>query len=180
MVYVFLAQGFEEVEAVAPVDVLRRAGIEVRTVGVGGRSIVGAHGIAFTADISDAELPDEKPEMIVLPGGMPGTSNLEASRAVQSAIDRCAEKGIWIGAICAAPSILGHKGLLKGRQAVCFPGFEPDLKGATLAEGFLCEDGNIITAKGPGVALEFGFALAAKLKGMQIAETVRASMQCRP
>lgn len=179
MVYVFLAEGFEETEAVAPIDVLRRAGIEVCTVGVGGRrQITGAHGIPITADRSDDTLPDGEPEMIVLPGGMPGTRNLEASRAVLSCIDRCAEKGIWIGAICAAPSILGHKGLLKGRRVVCFPGFEPELAGAILEKGPVCEDGNIITAKGPGVAVEFGLALAAKLKGAHKAETVRSTMQC--
>ena len=120
MIYVFLANGFEEVEALAPVDMLRRAKLDVTTVGVTGKTVTGSHGIPLTADITAEELNiGADMEMIVLPGGMPGTLNEEASPAVQAAINYCTANDRWIGAICAAPSILGHKGLLKGKTAVC-------------------------------------------------------------
>ncbi|MBR1724298.1 MAG: DJ-1/PfpI family protein, partial [Ruminococcus sp.] len=125
MVYVFLANGFEELEALSPIDVLRRSGVETVTVGVGGKEITAAHGVRFVTDITADEIKlDDKLEMIVLPGGMPGTNNLEASAQVQSAIDYCAENDRYFAAICAAPKILGAKGLLRGRKAICFPGFE--------------------------------------------------------
>lgn len=179
MVYVFLAEGFEEVEALAPVDILRRAGAEVQTVGVGDKTVTGARGITVQADITDAEAVTEGLEMVVLPGGAPGYLNLEKSPVVQKFIDYAFEKGEWIGAICAAPSILGHKGLLNGKRAVCFPGFEKELKGALPGTPPVTEDDNIITATGAGVAVEFGLALAAKLKGDARAAQVRGSIQCR-
>ncbi|MDR3552737.1 MAG: DJ-1/PfpI family protein [Clostridia bacterium] len=178
MVYLFLAQGFEEAEAVVPADVLRRAGVEVRLVGVGGRLIRGVNGIAVEADIEEGEAKLEGLEMIVLPGGAPGYINLEKSAVVQKFIDFAFEKGIWIGAICAAPSILGRKGLLKGKNAICYPGHEGALEGAAISPLAVCEDGNIITAKGPGVSLEFGLALAAKLKGECRAKEISDAMQC--
>lgn len=180
MVYIFLAEGFEESEAVAPADILRRAGAEVQLVGVGSRVIRGSHGIALQADMTDDQVTKEGLEMIVLPGGMPGTHNLEQSPAVQSMIAYAFEKGIWVGAICAAPSILGHKEYLKGRHAVCYPGYEKDLVGAELAETPVCVDGNLITANGPGAAFEFGLHLAASLKGVTRAESIRAAMQLPP
>ena len=134
MVYIFLADGFEELEALSPVDVLRRAGIPVTTVGVGARTVTGSHGIPVTCDTTAGEAaPFGEMEMIILPGGMPGTTNLENSPIVQGALDQAAETGAWICAICAAPSVLGHKGLLRGKQAVCFPGFEEPLEGAALS-----------------------------------------------
>ena len=178
MVYVFLAEGFEEVEAVAPIDILRRAAVDVRTVGVGGRLVAGAHGVPVQADLAESEAITEGLEMIVLPGGSPGYMNLEKSAVVQRMIGFAYEKGLWIGAICAAPSILGRKGLLQGRRAVCFPGFEGDLRGAIVENTPVCEDGNIVTARGAGVAVEFGLALAAKLKGDARAASVRESIQC--
>ena len=128
MIYVFLADGFEETEAIAPIDLLRRAGKDVVTVGVGDNIIRGSHGIPVVTDTiaQEAPLTDEL-EMIVLPGGMPGTLNLEKSDYVQRAIDYCVSNNKYIGAICAAPSILGHMGLLKGRKAVCYEGFEAQL-----------------------------------------------------
>lgn len=166
MVYVFLADGFEEVEAIAPVDILRRAGIEVKTVAVTptGKSVRGAHGITVTADIEKDEVKDNF-DMIVLPGGMPGTLNLEKSPVVQKCIDSAAARGAYIAAICAAPSILGHKGLLSGKKAVCYPGFEKDLKGAKVMSSKVCKDGKIITGIGPGAAFEFGYLLAESLGG---------------
>jgi 4-methyl-5(b-hydroxyethyl)-thiazole monophosphate biosynthesis len=163
MIYVFLAEGFEEIEALTPVDLLRRAGKKVITVGVGDSVIMGSHGIPVVPDTiaQEAPLTDEL-EMIILPGGMPGTLNLEKSPYVQAAIDFCMEKNITIGAICAAPSILGHKGLLNGKTAVCYEGFEAQLEGAEISTGSVAVDGNIVTARGAGVAVQFALALVEK------------------
>ena len=179
MVYVFFADGFEELEALSPVDVLRRAGVEVTTVGVGSRQITGAHQIPILCDVSTDELALRDFEMIVLPGGMPGTVNLEASSVVMSVLDKAVEEKKLIAAICAAPSILGHRGLLKGKNAICFPGFEDALEGAVLSKEPVCIDGNIITAKGAGVALEFALTLVACLKGADTARNLKETMQCR-
>lgn len=160
MIYVYLAEGFEETEAVAPIDLLRRAEKKVVTVGVGDNIIVSSHGVPVVADTIAQEAPlSDELEMIVLPGGMPGTLNLEKSKYVQAAIDFCMEHNIPIGAICAAPSILGHKGLLKGKKAVCYTGFEAQLEGAEIIDAPVAVDGNIITARGAGAAVKFGLAL---------------------
>lgn len=178
MVYLFLAEGFEELEALTPVDLLRRASISVTTVGVGGKIIRGAHGIPVTADISDRELPENLPdlEMIVLPGGMPGTKNLDACPAVEAALSLAVEKNSYIAAICAAPMILGKRGLLNGKHAVCYPGFETDLTGAVLSTEGIAEDGRIITAKAAGYAADFAFALIRVLKGAAAAAQVREAI----
>lgn len=163
MIYVYLANGFEETEAITPIDMLRRAEKKVITVGVGDNVVVSSHGIPVVTDtiVQEAPLTDEL-EMIVLPGGMPGTLNLEKSEYVQQAIDFCMEKNLPIGAICAAPSILGHKGILRGRKAVCYQGFEAQLEGAEIGTGAVAVDGNIITARGAGVAMQFALALVEK------------------
>ncbi|MDE6020982.1 MAG: DJ-1/PfpI family protein [Ruminococcus sp.] len=177
MVYVFLADGFEETEAIAPIDMLRRAGKEVVTVGVTGKIVNGSHSIPVTADITENELTDfSTAEMIVLPGGMPGTLNEEASSVVQAAIDYCVSNDIPIGAICAAPSILGHKGILKGRKAVCYSGFEKELTGADVENVGVVTDGNITTARGAGVAIEFGLELVSVLCGKNASDKLRASI----
>lgn len=178
MVYFFLANGFEEVEALAPADVLRRAGISVQLVGVGSKAVAGAHGISVECDITDSDISlNSNLEGIFLPGGMPGTLNLEKSETVNSAIDYCIQNNLLIAAICAAPSILGHKGLLTGKNAVCFPGFEQELEGAVLSDKFICVDGNILTAKGMGSAVEFGIRIAAYLKDSGTAGKIRSSLQ---
>lgn len=180
MVYVFLANGFEEIEALTPVDVLRRGGVEVVTVGIGGKIITGSHKLSVAADIEDRELLDfDGTEAVVLPGGMPGTLNLEKSPLVQKAIAYCAENDRYIGAICAAPSVLGHAGLLKGKKAVCFPSFEGELTGAEIYDDYVCRDGKIITAKGMGVSLEFGLELLRAVRNESVSEKVRTSVQCR-
>lgn len=179
MIYVFLANGFEETEAIAPVDILRRSELDVKTVGIGEEVVVSSHGVAIIPDITEVDfvLSDDI-DMIVLPGGMPGTLNLEKSRTVQDAIDYCVQNDKYIAAICAAPSILGKKGLLKGKKAVCFPGFETFLEGAEIpSEGVVC-DGKIITGKGPGVAVEFGLQLSEILAGKAKAAKIKASLQC--
>jgi 4-methyl-5(b-hydroxyethyl)-thiazole monophosphate biosynthesis len=166
MIYVFLANGFEEVEALAPIDLLRRSGKQVLTVGVGGSSITGSHGITVQTDLTTEKIVlGGELEMIVLPGGMPGTLNLEKSEAVQTAVDFCAERSIYIGAICAAPSILGHKGMLRGREAIAYPGFEEQLTGAVISEHSVCQSGYIITAQGAGAAVLFGLKLVEVLEG---------------
>ena len=180
MVYVFLADGFEVTEALAPVDILRRAGVEVMTVGVTGKTVVSSHKIPVIADITKDEIVlDNELEMAVLPGGMPGADNLEADETVQKAIDFCAENDRYVAAICAAPKILGHKGLLSGRKATCFPGFEQDLSGAEITGELAVIDGKFITGKGAGAALDFGFALVAALFGEDKAAKVASNMQCR-
>ncbi len=180
MVYVFLANGFEELEAIAPIDVLRRAGAEVITVGIGSRQITSAHNIGFTADITAEEIHLASDlDMIVLPGGMPGADNLENSPEVQAAIDYCAENDKWIAAICAAPKILGHKGLLAGVRCTCFPGYEKALKNAILCPDAVVRDGKFVTAKGAGTALRFALTLTEVLFGREKSAALASSMQYR-
>lgn len=179
MIYVYLADGFEETEAITPIDLLRRAGKKVVTVGVGDNIITSSHGIPVVADtiVQEAPLTDEL-EMIVLPGGMPGTLNLEKSGYVQKAVDFCMERNLIIGAICAAPSILGHKGILKGRKAVCYEGFESQLEGAEVGMNAVAADGNIITARGAGVAVQFGLALVEKAVSEAESRRLSAAIMC--
>ena len=177
MVYVFLADGFEEIEALAPVDILRRGGVEVSTVGVGKKTVAGAHGIPILCDLSEDEMNLENMEAVVLPGGMPGTLNLQKSEAVKSALHFAAQGEKLIGAICAAPSILGKAGLLKGKRATCFPGFEKYLEGAEICDLPAVIDGNIITSRGAGAALEFGFSILAAIKGDSAADKLRLDMK---
>lgn len=158
MVYVFLADGFEEIEAIAPIDILRRADIPILTVGVTGKSVTGAHGITLEADILMDSVEPDKLSCIILPGGMPGTTNLEKNEKLSALIDFAAENKLLICAICAAPMILGKKNLLNGRKATCYPGFEEHLHGAKLSN-FVCQDENYITAVGAGAALPFGYAI---------------------
>ena len=179
MVYLFLANGFETIEALAVVDMLRRAKIDVKTVGVTGKIVISSHNIDVTADIEIDEFDVKDADAVVLPGGMPGTLNLEADKTVQGAIDYCVENKKYTCAICAAPSILGHKGLLKGKEAICFPGFENDLTGAILSDKYVVTDGLIITARGAGVAVDFGLEIVKALKGEETAENVRKTIQCR-
>lgn len=179
MIYCFLANGFEEVEALSPVDMLIRAEKEVKLVGVGSQYITGSHNITVKTDITDAEITlDGSLEAVILPGGMPGTLNLENSANVQKAIDYCAENGIYLCAICAAPSILGHKELLKNRQAIAFPGFEKDLYGANISDKHVVTDGKFITAKGAGVAIEFGLEIVKNVVSPEVSDKVRKSIQC--
>ena len=176
MIYLFLANGFEEIEALAPLDLLRRAGLEVTTVGIGGDMICGAHGITVAADIPEGLFADANPDMLILPGGMPGAKNLNESRTVDVALRAGVRNGAYLAAICAAPMVLGHRGLLEGKCATCYPGFEQELTGATLAQQRVVRDGKIITAAGMGVATEFGLALVAALKGEEAASELRRAI----
>lgn len=180
MIYVFIANGFEEIEALTVVDILRRAKLEVQTVGISSKTIIGAHGIKVFCDILSTELILNKEiNMIVLPGGMPGTLNLEKSQNVQEAIEFCVINEIYIAAICAAPTILGNKGLLRGKKAVCFPGFEEQLLGAIITDNFIEQDGKIITAKGVGVAIDFSLMLVEVIIGSKKSEAIKYTLQCK-
>lgn len=178
MVYLFLADGFEIIEALAPVDMLRRAKIDVQTVGVTGKMVCSSCGVEVNADITMDEFEYHDVDAVVLPGGMPGTINLENSAAVQSAIDKAVEDQAFVCAICAAPSVLGHKGLLKGKEAIAFPGFEDALDGAVLSDKYVVTDGKFITAKGAGVATQFGLEIVRALTDDETAENVRKTIQC--
>lgn len=181
MIYLFLAPGFEEVEALTPADYLRRCELELKLVGVGGKNITGSHGITVTCDMTAEEAAaaaaEQLPEMIILPGGMPGTRNLEQSETVTKIITDCYQAGKKIAAICAAPSVLGHMGLLNGKRAVCFPGFEQELSGAEIVSEPVVADGNTITSKGAGTANHFAFALVASLLGQERADSLKAALQ---
>ncbi len=179
MVYVFLADGFEIIEALAPVDMLRRAKIDVKTVGVTGEIVKSSCGVEVTTDMTIDDFDFYDLQAIVLPGGMPGTLNLENCDAVQSAIDNAVNTDSLICAICAAPSILGHKNLLNGKKAICFPGFEDSLSGAELTDEYVVRDGNFITARGAGVCIEFGLEIVKAVKGEEEANRVKESIQCR-
>ncbi|MCR5208177.1 MAG: DJ-1/PfpI family protein [Eubacterium sp.] len=179
MVYVFLADGFEIIEALAPVDMLTRAGVAVKTVGVTGELVKSSCGVSVAADMKIDEFDFYDVEAVVLPGGMPGTLNLEANAAVQNAIDNAVNINIPVCAICAAPSILGNKGLLNGKSAVCFPGFEDKLVGASVSDEYVVTDGNFITARGAGVCIDFGLEIVKKLKGEAVSGEIRKSIQCK-
>ena len=180
MIYCFLADGFEELEAIAPIDMLKRAGQDIVTVGVTGEVVTGSHNIRFVPDCSiDDIILDENVEAIILPGGMPGATNLESCAAVQAAIDFAVKNNKFICAICAAPQILGHKGLLSGKNAIAYPGFEKELEGAYISSEFVVRDGYFITAKGAGVAVEFGLEIVSALVGCEKAEKIRQQIQSK-
>ena len=179
MIYVFLADGFEEVEALTPVDYLRRCELSVKTVGVTRKVVTGSHGIPVTADILPEEMDLPSADAVILPGGMPGTLNLEASEAVKDALNWCAEQHCLIGAICAAPSVLGHMGLLVGKKATCFPGFEGELTGAEFVDEPAVRDGDIVTSRGAGTATQFSAALIEALISKERADHLKAGIQWR-
>lgn len=179
MVYLFLAEGFEIIEALAPVDMLRRAKIDVKTVGVTGKTVKSSCGVEVTADIEISELDISDAEAVILPGGLPGTINLENNENVQKAIDFAAENDKLVCAICAAPSVLGHKGLLDGREAIAYPGYEKELKGAKISDKYIVVDGNFITARGAGVATQFGLEIVKQLRSEELSENIRNTIQCQ-
>lgn len=180
MIYLFLANGFEEVEALAPLDLLRRAGLNVTTVAVGGGDFVtGAHGIVVGADMPEELFRDSKPEAVILPGGMPGAKHLDSSKTVDVALRACQKSGGLLAAICASPMILGKRGYLQGKKATCFPGFESDLHGAIPTDEKVVRDGKIVTAAGMGVAVEFGLALVSCFCGENKAKDLAKAIQMK-
>lgn len=178
MVYVHLAEGFEEIEALTVVDIMRRAQIDVQTVAVGGdKMVTGAHGITVQADILQDEADYSAAEMLVLPGGMPGTTNLMENDVLGREIQNYVQIGRWVAAICAAPMVLGHLGVLEGRQATIYPGMEAHLIGATpIHEQKVVRDGRVITSKAPGTAMDFALELVEAMKGKTTADEVRGDL----
>lgn len=178
MIYCFLANGFEEIEALTAVDILRRAGIDVQTVSVSGKKVKGAHNIVVIPDKLARHLRyTDDIEGIILPGGMPGASELDHSKIVKAAVQYCNSMKLPIAAICAAPMILGHLGVLRGKNATCYPTFESELTGATVQNAKVVVDDNIITGRGPGCSAEFALALVEKISGKETAEKIAESMQ---
>jgi 4-methyl-5(b-hydroxyethyl)-thiazole monophosphate biosynthesis len=177
MVYLYLAEGFEEIEAVTIVDVLRRGEVDVKTVSIGAKMLAGAHGIQLEADLVIDEADTEDCEMIVFPGGMPGTLNLKKDKRVTDVITAFAsDSEKTVAAICAAPMILGGLGILKGKKATIYPGMEDGLTGAEPCTDTVVKDGNIITSRAPGTAMEFALELITVLKGKAVAEEVRKGL----
>lgn len=177
MVYVILADGFEEIEAIEPTDIMRRAGIDVKTVSImDGLKVQGAHGIAVEADMMINDVDPDAMELLMLPGGG-GHVLLDASNEVHALINHAITHDKYISAICAAPSILGKKQILSGKRATCYPGFEKYCYGAEMTGEKAVVDGRLITGRGPGAAAEFGFRLVTLLKGRDIAAKLRDEMQ---
>lgn len=176
-IFVFLAEGFEEIEALTPVDVLRRAGLSVQTVSImDEQAVAGAHGVSVLADKMFAEINPEDAEMILLPGGLPGATNLDAHEGLSRMILEFADAEKPLAAICAAPLVLGNRGLLQGKKATCYPGFETYLQGAEYTAALVEQDGNVITGKGPGAAMEFAFAIVEKYCGIDKVNELKQGM----
>ena len=177
MVYMILADGFEEIEALEPLDILRRGGIDVKTVSImGTKSVIGAHNIEVMADIKMTDVSLDDMDMVILPGGA-GHELLDASNDVHTMLNYAVAYNRYIAAICASPSILGKKQLLSGKKATCFPGFEQYCYNAVITGEQAVRDGQIITGKGAGAAGEFGFLLLSVLKDKDTADKLRKTMQ---
>lgn len=174
MVYVFLAHGFEEIEALTAVDLMRRADIQVKTVSIMDDKLVyGAHGIGVEADILFKEAMFDTCQMLVFPGGMPGTTNLCNHRELKDELQDFAKTGKLVAAICAAPMVLAKAGLFDGHQATIYPGMEKHLSGAVPSKEKVVKSGNLITSKGPGTAMDFALALIGELKGESVMQEIK-------
>ena len=177
MVYLFLADGFEEMETITAFDVLQRCGLEVKLLSITGkRVVIGGHGLILKVDGLFRKNVVENAQALVLPGGMPGAKNLDEHEGVRAALVRHAEQQKLIGAICAAPMVLGHLGLLRGKRATCYPGFETELEGATYTAEPCTADGNIITGKGPGASFAYAYRLLEEFKGAGVVEELKKGM----
>lgn len=177
-VYVFFADGFEEIEGLTVVDMLRRVGVETVMVSVNeSKTVTGAHGIVIQADGLFTEYSYEDGTMAVLPGGMPGTNHLMAHEGLKKVLFSYHEEKKYLAAICAAPSVLGMNGLLTGRHATCYPGFEEKLLGAKTMPDAVVMDGTIITSRGMGTAIAFGAALVSVLVSDEAAEELLKAIQ---
>ncbi len=176
-VYIFFAEGFEEIEAITPVDVLRRAGIDVTTVSITNTlKVKGSHNIEITTDAILSEVSNIQADMLILPGGLPGAENLNSSKELKQMIQNYFDKGKSIGAICAAPMVLGEMGILKNRKATCYPGFEKYLQGADVSTNAVEVSSNIITGQGVGAAMKFSLELVAQLIDKQMADELAKKM----
>ena len=181
MVALLLADGFEEIEALTPLDILRRGGVEIKTVAVFGENatggfITGSHGITVKCDCTISEVDADDFDSVILPGGMPGSINLDNSPFVDEILTKIANDGGRISAICAAPLVLGRRNLLNNKRACCYPGFENELKGAIVNTNGVVTDGNITTARGMGVALDFALKLLTLYKDKATADKIASSI----
>lgn len=177
-VVVFLANGCEEVEALAPIDVLRRSDVDVTSVSISDSlEITGGHNIKIMADCFFEDINFDEVNMVVLPGGLGSRDNLMAHKGVTDICKKFAKEGKYVTSICASPSVLGENGILEGKKAICYPGFESQLKGAEIINENVVVDGNIITSKGPGTALDFALKLAEVTAGKEKAIEVAKGMQ---
>ena len=173
MVYMLLGTGFEETEAIAPLDLLRRAGIPTLTVGINGKAVTGGHGIVMEADLQIGEMDLTNMDMIILPGGLGGVASICGSQAAMDAIAFAASNNKFTAAICAGPTILAHLGITDGKQVTCYPGCEKDMGAASVAPNVPCiRDGKVITGTSAGCAVDFGLALIAALKGQAAADAI--------
>lgn len=176
-ILLFLAEGFEEIEAIATLDILRRAKLDIKSVSISTNLMVtGAHNVSIQADQLFEDVNFSEIDMLILPGGMPGTKNLGANSKLKEKLIEHAKSRKQFAAICAAPRILGQLGLLEGKEATCYPGNESLLTGAILSEYMVVEDGNIITASGPSVAMDFALQIVQSLLGEEKAEEISRSM----
>lgn len=176
MVYILLGQGFEETEAIAPCDILRRGGVEVQLAGIGGTSVTGGHGITVAADLPVEEIQQENLEMIVLPGGLGGVASIRGCAAALDAVKTAWQTDKFVAAICAAPTVLAELGITEGRMATCYPGMEDRMGTARMTGRKAVRDGKLICGKAAGTAAEFGLELLRALKGDETAEQVRSSI----
>lgn len=180
MVYMLLGTGFEETEAIAPLDLLRRAGVQVLTVGVDGKTVKGSHGIEVVADITMGEMDFTDLEMIILPGGLGGVATARASQGALDALRFAWENDKYVAAICAGPTVLADLGITSGRKATCYPGCESGMADAIMIPDAACvRDGKLITGTSAGCSVSFGLALVAALKGEQVAEDIARQIVIR-
>ena len=178
MVYILLGKGFEEIEAVAPLDILRRGGVEAAFAGIDGMTVEGAHGISINCDVALEQIEKDSIDMLVIPGGLGGVESIMACRPAMELIKNAGETGVALAAICAGPTVLHKLGFLNGVNAVCYPGMEVEMPGTQFGETASCADGKIITGRGPGAALEFGFEILRFFKGDEVVNELRKSMVC--
>lgn len=179
MVYMLLGTGFEETEAIAPVDLLRRAGIEVQTVGLNGAIVYGSHGIGVQTDIQPQEMQLQEMDMLVLPGGLGGVASIRACQAAMDALRYARDNDCYIAAICAGPTVLADIGITDGKTITCYPGCEESCAKANFSASAAVIDGKLITGTSAGCAVEFGLALIEALKGKVASDTIRKQIVIR-
>ncbi len=172
LVYIVLGKGFEEMEAVIPCDLLRRAGVDARFVGIDGLEILGSRGITVKADCTQKDVDWDAADMLVLPGGLGGVASIRSDETVMQAVRDYAQKGKYVAAICAAPTVLAQLGLTDGKKATCYPGMENEMGNALMCDADAVTDGNIITGRAAGAAFDFGLALIAVLCGEETATRI--------
>ena len=180
MIYMLLGTGFEETDAIAPLDLLRRAGLEVQTVGLNDKTVYGSHGIGIETDIEIGQMDLTSAEMVIIPGGLGGVASLRSCQGALDALTFAWENGKFVAAICAGPTVLADLGITDGRKATCYPGCEDGMGSAQVAENAACvRDGNLITGTSAGCAVAFGLELVAALKGQETADAIARQIVIR-